>query len=87
MDDFLLILNMDQDCALRGHNSEKLTLKPSFGNIILWKSIYHHKGYFYVDAIRVFNSSQSSEINIQQRSDIERFRWFSQDYNINFSHQ
>ena len=81
----------------RGHNSEKLTLKPSFGNIILWKSIYYHKGYFYVDAIRVFNSSTwcsgdsikkfeyqyhlpNLEINSQQRSDIERFRWFSQDY-------
>ena len=81
----------------RGHVSEKLTLKPSFGNIILWKSIYHYEGYFYVDAIRVFNSSTwcsgdsikkfdyqyhlpNLEKNSQQRNDIERFRWFSQDY-------
>ena len=28
----------------RGHNPERLTLKPSFGNLILWKSIYQHEG-------------------------------------------
>ena len=26
----------------RGHDAERLTLKPSFGNLILWKSIYQH---------------------------------------------
>ena len=36
----------------RGHNPERMTLKPSFGNLILWKSIYQHKDTFYVDAIR-----------------------------------
>jgi len=41
----------------RGHNAERLTLKPSFGNIILWKSIYQHKETFYVDAIRTVQSS------------------------------
>ena len=81
----------------RGHNAERLTLKPSFGNIILWKSIYQHKETFYVDAIRTVQSSTvclGDSIKIfdyqehlpgldresQQASDIERFRWFSQDY-------
>ena len=36
----------------RGHNAERVTLKPSFGNLILWKSIYQHEDRFYVDAIR-----------------------------------
>jgi len=36
----------------RGHNAERMTLKPSFGNLILWKSIYQHGDRFYVDAIR-----------------------------------
>ena len=36
----------------RGHNAERLTLKPSFGNLILWKSIYQHEEKFYVDAIQ-----------------------------------
>ena len=81
----------------RGHNSERLTLKPSFGNLILWKSIYQHEETFYVDAIRTVQSStwcsgESIEIfdyqnhlpgldkDSQQAKDIERFRWFSQDY-------
>ena len=81
----------------RGHNAERLTLKPSFGNLILWKSIYQHEEKFYVDAIRTVRSSTwcsgenirmfdyqyhlpSLDKDSQQRNDIERFRWFSQDY-------
>ena len=37
--------------TLRGHSAERLTLKPSFGNLILWKSIYRHKETFYVDIL------------------------------------
>ncbi len=81
----------------RGHNAERLTLKPSFGNLILWKSIYQHEDRFYVDAIRTVQSStwcMGESVRIfdyqrhlpnlnkdsQQKKDIERFRWFSQDY-------
>ena len=81
----------------RGHNPERLTLKPSFGNLILWKSIYQHDETFYVDAIRTVRSSTwclGESIRVfdyqyhlpdldeksQQKKDIERFRWFSQDY-------
>ena len=81
----------------RGHNPERMTLKPSFGNLILWKSIYQHKDTFYVDAIRsvqsitwclgektkIFNYSYhlpNLDKNSQQAIDIERFRWFSQNY-------
>ena len=81
----------------RGHNPERLTLKPSFGNLILWKSIYQHDETFYVDAIRTVQSSTwclGESIRVfdyqyhlpdldeksQQKKDIERFRWFSQDY-------
>ena len=81
----------------RGHNAERMTLKPSFGNLILWKSIYQHGDRFYVDAIRAgrmltlcrgetiqkFDYQYhlpDLELNSQQSEDIERFRWFSQDY-------
>ena len=81
----------------RGHNAERMTLKPSFGNLILWKSIYQHGDRFYVDAIRagreltwcqgenikIFDYQEhlpELEKNSQQMKDIERFRWFSQDY-------
>ena len=81
----------------RGHNAERITLKPSFGNLILWKSIYQHEETYYVDAIRTVHSSTwclgesiemfdyqyhlpSLDKDSQQAKDIERFRWFSQDY-------
>ena len=81
----------------RGHNAERMTLKPSFGNLILWKSIYEHDGVYFVDAIRTVYLSTwcsgesirkfdyqyhlpSLDRNSQQARDIERFRWFSQDY-------
>lgn len=81
----------------RGHSAERMTLKPSFGNLILWKSIYQHEDRFYVDAIRAgrtltWCSGENIKIfdyqyhlpdlekNSQQMRDIERFRWFSQDY-------
>ena len=83
--------------TLRGHNADRMTLKPSIGNLILWKSIYKHKETFYVDAIRTVQSSTwclGETIRVfdykshlpdldkesQQKKDIERFRWFSQDY-------
>ena len=83
--------------AARGHTPNRLTLKPSFGNLILWKSIYQHKETYFVDAIRTASSSTwcsgetievlklsehlpSLKLNSQQARDIERFRWFSQDY-------
>ena len=82
---------------LRGHEAQRLTLKPSFGNLILWKSIYRFQDTFYVDAIRIFQSPTvcsgetiqvfdyrqhipSLDRHSQQAEDIERFRWFSQDY-------
>lgn len=38
--------------ASRGHDPDRLEVKPSFGNIVLWKSIYEADGRFYVDAVR-----------------------------------
>lgn len=37
----------------RGHEPERLTIKPSIANQLLWRSIYEHDDVFYVDAIRV----------------------------------
>ena len=37
----------------RGHASiDRLTAKPTMGNLILWRGIYRHEGQFHVDAIR-----------------------------------
>lgn len=39
--------------ASRGHTAVAVAAKPSFGNLLVWKSIYEHAGYYYIDAIRV----------------------------------
>ncbi|MFM7120461.1 MAG: metal-dependent hydrolase [Gammaproteobacteria bacterium] len=36
----------------RGHAPEQLTVKPSFANLMLWKSIYAADGRWWVDAVR-----------------------------------
>ena len=81
----------------RGHTPARLTVKPGFGNLIVWKSIYEHDGYYYVDGVRVlvensfcvgdriekYNATKhlpQLDPSSQQALDIERFRWFSDDY-------
>lgn len=51
-----------QDIAnSRHHHAINLNVKPSFGNLIVWKSIYEHQGRYYVDAIRVLDSASIFE--------------------------
>lgn len=37
----------------RRHTPAHIEVKPSFANILVWKTIYEEAGYFYVDAVRV----------------------------------
>jgi inner membrane protein len=37
----------------RGHAAEKLTVKPTMGNLLLWRSIYRSGENYHVDAVRV----------------------------------
>ena len=37
----------------RGHTIEKIMVKPTLANILLWRSVYLSNNVFYVDAIRV----------------------------------
>ena len=78
----------------RGHIAHRATVKPTLGNLHLWKLIYEQDGRFHVEAVRIgFDTSYiegesvSSRIDIQelqpgplQTHDIERFRWFSDGY-------
>jgi len=43
----------------RGHDVEQLVVKPTLGNMLLWRSIYKYDQQFYVDAIRVGLFSES----------------------------
>lgn len=42
----------------RGHQAEQLEAKPSFANLLLWKTVYRYKDRFYVDAVRVAGSTK-----------------------------
>ena len=38
---------------LRGHDPGRLTVKPTMGNLLLWRSIYRHGDVYHIDAVRV----------------------------------
>ena len=78
----------------RGHEPTRITAKPGFANILAWKLIYEADGVFHVDAIRAgtelehcggmsiprFDAFEWLPAESQLAIDIERFRWFSDDY-------
>jgi inner membrane protein len=81
----------------RGHEIQRLDAKPSFGNSLLFKTIYETNGFYHVDSIRVGFDTLICEgtrieklsletrfpdldIGSKQYIDVERFRWFSDDY-------
>ena len=81
----------------RGHYSVEISAKPSFANLIVWKSVYEYQGRYYVDAIRIlidkkiYTGSSVAKLALnqhfpwlekgsQQAKDVERFRWFSNQY-------
>jgi len=37
----------------RGHSIERLAVKPTVANLLLWRSIYQSQGTFYIDGIRL----------------------------------
>ena len=52
-------VNIGQSIAnLRGHENKRLTVKPSLGNLFLWKVIYEYNGFYYVDAVRLLSKSE-----------------------------
>lgn len=81
----------------RGHNIERLHVKPSFANRHVWKIIYEYNNRYYVDAAKIlwsttiFEGDSIAKLNLkrdfswldynsQTAKDIERFRWFSDDF-------
>ena len=56
----------------RGHQSNNLLVKPSFANIIIWKTIYEHNGLYYIDAVkltttyRFFDGSSIEKLNLSK---------------------
>ena len=56
----------------RGHAPLRFEIKPSFGNILVWKSIYETKDKFFIDAVRagiapkVYEGTSVSKLNLEQ---------------------
>lgn len=91
-----------EDAALtlaseRGHQIERIHVKPSFANRHVWKIIYEYDGRYYVDAVKllwnrkIITGTSIIKLDVQrdypllsansiQAKDIERFRWFSNDF-------
>lgn len=60
----------------RGHKAVNLSVKPSFMNLIVWKSIYEFEGRYYVDAVRTFKTNSFYLGSSIAKLDIKRdFPW------------
>ena len=83
--------------AQRGHAPAIVSAKPSFGNLLLWKTVYEYDDQFWVDAVRaggsvtIIEGDHVERLDLkaafpwldpdsQQARDVQRFRWFSNDY-------
>ena len=90
-------LNVGKEIAeKRGHIVTRIKAKPSFANLILWKTIYETDNQFYVDATnllfnKIIPGESIKKLNqeedfpwlkeeSQQYKDVERFKWFSNDF-------
>lgn len=58
--------------ASRGHAPLRFEIKPSFGNILVWKSVYEADGRYFIDAVRVgiaprmYEGTSVTKLNIAQ---------------------
>lgn len=69
-----------QLAAERGHAPAQIGIKPSFGNILLWKTIYEDSGIFYIDAVRVAGGATVFVGESRPRLDLRRdFPWLDAD--------
>jgi inner membrane protein len=90
-------INVGKEIAeQRGHIVNRIKAKPSFGNLILWKTIYETDNQFYVDATnllfkKIIPGGSIKKLNLeedfqwlkeesQQYKDVERFKWFSNNF-------
>ena len=74
-------LEMAANLAMqRGHEPLRLEVKPSFANILVWKSVYETEGAFFIDALRVgitpsvYEGTSVSKLNVD-----EDFPWLEID--------
>jgi len=63
----------------RGHQVERIHIKPSFANRHVWKLIYEYDGRYYVDAVRlVFDTKYIPGTSIRKLNVQRDFPWLSE---------
>jgi inner membrane protein len=66
--------------ASRGHAPAHIEVKPSLGNIFLWRTIYEAGGDYHIDAVRVGLEAQHYSGEIRPKLDLARdFPWLLPD--------
>jgi inner membrane protein len=62
----------------RGHQVERVQVKPSFANRHVWKVIYEYDGRYYVDAVKLLWNTKYIEGTSIQKLNLQRdFPWLS----------
>ena len=62
----------------RGHQAINLGVKPSFANLLVWKSVYEYNERYYIDAVRVAGSSEVFEGTSVEKLDLTKhFAWLA----------
>lgn len=65
----------------RGHSTSDLGVKPSFANLLVWKSVYLYQGDYYVDAIRVgLTERVYTGVSVEKLDLSTHFSWLSDDF-------
>ncbi len=64
----------------RGHEAVRLSAKPGFGNLALWKVVYEADGHYYVDAVRMLARPTVFPGQRAEKLDLERhLPWLQAD--------
>jgi inner membrane protein len=66
----------EQLALSRGHVPTNLGVKPSFANLVVWKSVYEYQGRYYVDAVRMLASHKIYQGTSVEKLDLDKhFGW------------
>jgi len=64
----------------RGHEITRITAKPTFGNLFLWKVIYETEATFYTDGVRILPTRKIFQGESIEKLDLTRdFLWLKND--------
>jgi len=64
----------------RGHQVERMQVKPSFANRHLWRTIYEYDGRYYIDAVKLLIQTEIINGTSIQKLDVKRdFPWLPAD--------